>query len=28
VNLTATPDPRALDADLAATSCHKNMIMK
>jgi len=28
VNLAATPDPRALDADLAARSCHKSVIMK
>jgi len=28
VNLTITPDPRALDVGLTAKSCHKNMIIK
>jgi len=28
VSLAATSDPRALDVDLAARSCHKNVIIK
>ena len=28
MSLTAIPEPRALDAGLAARSCHKNVIIK
>jgi len=28
VGLTTIPDPIALDANLAATSCHKSVIIK